>query len=165
MLFRSFATGGTDLHSYNGSYNPSLYLGESKAYEKLLKKTGQYAGMPTTFAYSPTQINTASILEAVSNGHTFISNGPLVFADISGKTYGYTVSKDETVLNVELFCRDGLETLNIYKNGTQLKTVSLSGTTYNNVIELTGITSGDWIVIEVYGTGVYYAITNPIFFA
>ena len=159
-----FATGGTDLHSYNGPYNPTLYLGESKAYEKLLKKTGQYAGMPTTFAYSPTRINAERILEAVRNGNTFISNGPLVFADIKGKTYGNTVSKDETSVNIELFCRDGLKTLNIYKNGIQMKTFDLSGNSYQNVIELNGMAKGDWIVFEVYGTGVYYAITNPIFF-
>jgi hypothetical protein len=120
--------------------------------------------MPTTFAYSPTRINTERILEAVRNGNTFISNGPLVFADIKGKTYGNTVSKDETSVNIELFCRDGLKTLNIYKNGIQMKTFDLSGNSYLNVIELNGMAKGDWIVFEVYGTGVYYAITNPIFF-
>ncbi|MDD3170979.1 MAG: CehA/McbA family metallohydrolase [Bacilli bacterium] len=160
-----FATGGTDLHSYNGSYNPALYMGDSKAYEKLLKKTGQYAGMPTTFAYLSEGMSEENVLTAVKNGNTFISNGPLIFANIDGKTYGQTVLNDKRTINIEMFCRDGLETLNIYKNGVQVKSVALSGTDFHEDIQLTDVSSGDWIVFEVYGTGVYYAITNPIFFA
>lgn len=159
-----YATGGTDLHSYVGSYNPKLY-GESKVYQSLLKKTGQYAGMPTTYVYIPGTLNEKSILNAVYNGNTFITNGPLVFASINGKAYGETVNANEAKkLDCEVFCRDGITKINIYKNGQVLKTVDLSETNYNNQIDLIGINAGDWIVVEVYGTGCYYAITNPIFF-
>jgi hypothetical protein len=103
-------------------------------------------------------------LNAVENGKTFISNGPLIFGSIAGKTYGDTVTTSDPVLNLELFCRDGLDTINIIKNGNYYYSLDITGTDYQSEINLEEINSGDWIVIEVYGTGVYYGITNPIFF-
>ncbi len=160
-----FATGGTDLHSVAGSFNPSLYKGESKEYEKLLKQTGQYAGMPTTYVNINGEVNTESILNAVKNGNSFITNGVLIFADVQGKSYGQTASANgDMTLNVELFCRDGLSKLNVYKNGEYISQIDVDGTNFDGTIELTGINANDWIVVEAYGTGVYYAVTNPIFF-
>lgn len=161
-----FATGGTDLHSIKGSYNPDLYQGSSKEYAKLLKKTGQYAGMPTTFAYMPQGCNVDNIMYAVKNGHTFISNGPLIFADVDGATYGQSTSANggTKTLNLEAFCRDGLTNYNIYKNGEIIDSREISGTDLETTVMLNNISAGDWIVIEMYGSGVMYAVTNPIFF-
>ncbi len=161
-----FATAGTDIHSIKGYFNPNLYAAYDKAYEKALKQAGQYAGMPTCFAYIPDgNVNADSILQAMKQGNSFITNGPLVFATVNGKTYGQTAYiSSGTVVDAELFCREGLETLNIYKNGEIIKTISLEGQNYNGQFSLEGIEEGDWIVIEVYGEGVYYAVTNPIFF-
>ena len=161
-----FATAGTDIHSIKGYFNPNLYAAYDKAYEKALKQAGQYAGMPTTYAYIPDGVvNSDTVLQAVKQGNSFITNGPLVFADINGKTYGQTAAAGEgSALDVELFCRERLKTLNIYKNGEIIKTVPLDGQNYDNSISLDGMAAGDWIVIEVYGEGVYYAVSNPIFF-
>ena len=159
-----FATCGTDLHSSKGSFNPDLYVGESKAYQKLLKLTGQYAGMPTLFVHVPGEFNAESLLNAVKNGNSFLTNGPLIFANVGGKTYGESASVSDSTISLELFCRDGLKTVNVIKNGTQVYSQELDGTNYIGQINLQGMEKGDWIVIEVYGTGVYYGITNPIFF-
>lgn len=160
-----FATSGTDIHSIAGSFNPDLYKGESKAYEKLLKQTGQYAGMPTIYTYIEGEKTTESILKAVQQGNSFISNGVLIFADVGGKIYGQTASSaGDTTLNAKVFCRDGLTKLNVIKNGEYIEQFDVSGTDYEGQIQLKGIEAGDWIVIEAYGEGVFYAVTNPIFF-
>jgi hypothetical protein len=161
---RLAATSGTDIHSIKGQFNPNLYKGESKAYEKLLKQTGQYAGMPTIFVHLPEGLNAGGILAAVKNGNSFITNGPLIFANVAGRTYGETVPVSEKNLNVEIFCRDGLAEFNIIKNGEWVYNEKLSDTDFQKEIVLNDLKSGDWIVLEVYGTGVYYAVTNPIFF-
>lgn len=166
--YRIFATSGTDLHSSEGSYNPNLYNESDpySAYKKELKKTGQYAGMPTYFAYAAGEVTTEKILDAIENGHGFVTNGVLIFANVDGHVYGETAQAGDgnKTVNVELFCRDGLTKLNIYKNGEYVSQIDVSGTNYTGSIQLQGIEAGDWIVIEAYGESVYYAVTNPIFF-
>lgn len=165
------ATGGTDNHEIASAYTPSMEvenIENMEQYNEVYSKNGKYSGVPTTYVFCPNGVNQQNILEALRNGHSFISNGVSVLANINGASYGDVVQLDGKAveLNVDVFCRDGLEKLRIVKNGQVLTEVELDEQTqsYTNTIELKDIEPKDWIVIEAFGTETRYAITNPIFF-
>ena len=100
-------------------------------------------------------------------GHSFISNGVTVLADVNGASYGETaVITEEMMLNMDIFSREGLESIAVIKNGEVMQEITLEPGTqnYNQPVQLSGLQTGDWIVLEVFGTQTRYAITNPIFF-
>lgn len=160
------ATGGTDNHDTSSpyKYTGEIVVNNINDYMKLYQKYGKYSGQPTTYVKIDGEITLEKTLEAIRKGHSFVTNGPIVIADIDGKIYGETVTADRaTQINVNVFNRDGLEGLRIVKNGVIIQTINLTGTTYNATINLDGFQTGDWIVLEVLGKDIYYAITNPIF--
>lgn len=163
------ATGGTDNHDSASPYKNSQEITDItsvKDYGQLYEKSGKYSGVPTTYVNIRGELNQENILSGLQNGHSFISNGVVVLADIEGATYGDTVilNGNRISLNIEAFCRDGLEGIHIVKNGKVTKEIPLDeASNYQDAVELE-MQSGDWIVLEVFGKGCFYAITNPIFF-
>ncbi len=165
------ATGGTDNHS---SVSPYTYSEKSEIsditnmeqYKEAYSKNGLYNGVPTTYLHIDGEVDSESIKEAIRNGNSFISNGPILIADAGGKSYGETVSlqSDSTKLNINAFARDGLVSIRIVKNGEVLQTIDVNDTEYQDTVTLTGLKNGDWIVLEGLGTSTYYCISNPIFF-
>jgi len=92
----------------------------------------------------------------------------MIIADIDGVSYGetYDIGSSTSVnLNLNLFSRDQMQTVNFYLNGEIVKTLTIAEgvTIYQDLVELTGITENSWLVIEVLGEDTLYAITNPIF--
>ena len=88
-------------------------------------------------------------------------------ADVRGKTYGETVDLNgakSVTLNINAFARDGLDSINIIKNGEVIKTIEVNGTSFEDRVKLDNIQSTDWIVLEGMGSSTHYCITNPIFF-
>lgn len=160
------ATGGTDNHDISSPYKNKgdIVVNNINDYEKLYQKYGKYSGQPTTYVKIDGDITLEKTLEAIRNGHSFVTNGPVVIADIDGKIYGETVELAKaTKININIFNREGLEGIRVIKNGVVLQTINLTGTVYTNSIDLTGLQSGDWILLEVLGKDIFYAITNPIF--
>lgn len=175
------ATGGSDNHDTTPLYqrdalvNPYniTNLGEftptnMMEYLALFELNGRYAGNPTTYLHIPDAINSESILNAVKNGNSFISNGLIIIADIDGVSYGETydlADSEQVQLHITAFARDGFEELQIIKNGEMLKEIDgINGMYFEQVVELDSIKPGDWIVLEGLGKATYYCITNPIFF-
>lgn len=165
------ATGGTDNHSLESAYInkeniENIEITNMEQYKEAYSRNGLYNGVPTTYLHIDVEVTSESIQKAIKDGNSFISNGPIVIADIDGKSYGDTVTlKNNNVkLNMDAFARDGLESLRIVKNGEILQTIDVNGEAYQDVITLTGLNDGDWIVIEGLGTSTNYCITNPIFF-
>lgn len=164
------ATGGTDNHSSTSVYTNKA--GADKAditnmteYYDAYTKNGLYNGVPTTYLHIAGEVNQESIQEAIRRGNSFISNGPILIADIDEKSYGETVkvSNGSATLNIDAFARDGFEGIRIVKNGEIIQTITLEGETYQDNIVLQDLDKGDWIVLEGLGTSTYYCITNPIF--
>ena len=159
-------TGGTDNHDISSPYlnKGDIVVNDPSSYEKLYQKYGKYSGQPTTYVHIDGAVTLEKTLDAIKNGHSFISNGPVIIGDINGYTYGETVPAiSEHTLNLNAFCRDGLDAIRIIKNGEIMDIIELDSCSFNDFITLEGLTSGDWIIIEVLATGIYYAITNPIF--
>jgi len=138
-----------------------------QGYQAVFEMNGRYNGNPTTYLHIDGEVSLESVLTALKQGNSFITNGPIIFADVKGKTYGEMVDLNNAksvLLNVDAFARDGLVSLNIIKNGETIQIIEVNDTDYQESIKLDGIQPGDWIVLEGMGTSTHYCITNPIFF-
>lgn len=165
------ATGGTDNHASASpyTYNERSEITEitnMEQYKEAYSKNGLYCGVPTTYLHIDGEVNAESIKEAIRKGNSFISNGPIIIADVSGQSYGETagLTGGSAKLNIDAFARDGLESIHIVKNGEVIQIIDVNSDTYQKTVSLTGLKKGDWIVLEGLGTGTCYCITNPIFF-
>ncbi len=175
------ATGGTDNHdstspykrdpklaSYNINNIKDFKITNMVDYQAAFEMNGRYNGNPTTYLHIPGDITLESVQNAIKNGNSFISNGPILIADINGKSYGETVDLNgagSVSLNLKAFARDGFESIRVVKNGEVIKTIDpINGSNYEAVVKLDDLKSGDWIVLEGMGVSTYYCITNPIFF-
>ena len=161
------ATGGTDIHDTSGPgtvNNVEVITPDN--YQTYYTNEGVYAGMPTTYLYLDAEINQENILTAIRQGNSFLSNGPVVNCKVGGAIYGQTVAQTgEVTVSMDVFCRDGIESIAIVRNGETVQTIQTAEgcTVYQDPVSVSA-DSGDWIVIEVFGKGAQYAITNPIFF-
>lgn len=164
------ATGGTDNHDSQGPADSTkrAYIGQESytlsEYYNLCRYMGKYCGNPTTYVHlNGEDLNQENVLDALKNGHSFISNGPILNCSIDGAVYGdHVTAADGTVtISADIFCRDGLETLRIVRNGEIVQTFDCAGTT-DYVGEITvEVASQDWILIEALGDWGIYAISNP----
>lgn len=167
------ATAGTDNHDISGPYSPKDGFDEDNIqsiedYNQLFHKYGKYTGAPSTYVKIDGPITQTKVLNAIKNGYSFLTNGPLLYGSVSGKSYGETVTLtgSTATLNLEAFARDGFESIAIVKNGVNMTTFNdISGTIFEENIPLTNLSIGDWIVIEAFGPKAQYAISNPIFFS
>lgn len=167
------ATAGTDNHDISGPYRHDPNFDETNIkdladYDKLFLKYGKYTGTPSTVVKIDGKVTEEKVLESIRKGHSFLTNGPMIYADIAGKSYGETLvtAADNAIANIELFARDGFEELRIIKNGEVIETIATNDESrLTTPVELTDIEADDWFIFEVFGHGVQYAISNPIFIA
>ncbi len=129
----------------------------------------KYNGMPTTYIHADGGAMTLEhVQQAVREGHSFVTSGPIVIASIEDKTYGDTItlqSQAALTLDTNIWNRDGLRQIRVVKNGDIVKTIDLAEgeVTYTAPITLEGEWEKmDWVLLEVLGPFGQYAITNPI---
>ena len=90
----------------------------------------------------------------------------MIYANINDKTYGETIalSSNSATLNLEMFARDGYEEIRLIKNGELIHTFDNNeDSRFNTTYTINDLNDKDWLLLEVYGTGAQYAITNPMF--
>lgn len=166
------ATGGSDNHDVSGEYQ-TAYADLSTPegiYTDQYLRAGVYSGMPATIIRAEGGLTEAAVYTAIRGGHSYLTNGPEILATIGSAGYGDSFSLEGATavdLDLDLFSRDSVTRINIYKNGETVVTVLLldSGFPINlqETVTVEGVAAGDWIVIEVIGENTLYAITNPIF--
>lgn len=165
------ATGGTDNHDSTGPADSvkRAYIGQEtytlSEYYNLCRYMGKYCGNPTTYVHVDAEdLCLETVQDALKNGRSFISNGPILDCNIDGAVYGDTVSAADGTVTVscDIFCRDGLTQVRIVKNGETVKTVDFTELTtqYNGEITVE-VAPADWILIEALGDWGVYAISNP----
>lgn len=166
------ATAGTDNHDISGAYKATPGFDENNLqsiddYNELFQKYGKYSGAPSTVVKIDGEITQTKVLEAIKKGHSFMTNGPMLYTTIDGKTYGETITLSGTSVtaNIELFTRYGFEELRVVVNGEVVDKVLSEESRLTQNIVIDNLKAGDWIVFEVSGKGVEYAITNPFFIA
>lgn len=168
------ATGGTDNHDVSGPASAQMREkivdapASLQEYYDTWVASAKYSGMPTTYVYFGNEpVTMENAMAAIQAGHSFITSGPIVLCSIDGKTYGESVraSGDDTLfVSADIWNRDGLDSIRIVVNGETVQTIDCGGAqAYTAPIELTRTWDrGDWIVFEVSGPLLQYAITNPI---
>lgn len=150
-------TGGSDNHKANG--DPYLFNNPNLAD---WQKRGDYNGMPRLYVNLNVR-NTESVLAAVKAGNSFVTNGPMIFADINGKSYGQTAqASDGLKLNYKLQSNEKIISMRIIKNGIVVNTIEINNLTNDGSIVLDGV-AGDYYLFELFGENAGYAVTNPIF--
>jgi hypothetical protein len=122
---------------------------------------GTFVGMPRTYVKLP-ELTASALVQALKEGKVFLSNGPLVIADISGKAYGEAVPPGDRKLSYEILNNEALRLLRMYINGKAVQEIPLEGLTAFGHIDLT-LSAGQHVVLEVEAENLGYALTNPIY--
>ncbi len=165
------ATGGSDNHDSRSEQKKPMRREEvtdMTDYYNYISNCGKYAGLPTTYVNLGSQeLTMDAVKQALLQGNSFVTYGPVVICDIDGVSYGQKLmnpAKDLTI-NTDIFNRDGITEIRVVSGGEIIETISLDGTvtTYTDPITISGDwQTHDWILVEVLGPLGQYAITNPI---
>lgn len=170
-------TGGTDNHDVSGTASASVRakIVENPAslqeYYDTWVACAKYSGMPATYTYLGNQeLTMENAMAALKAGHSFVTSGPIVLADVKGKIYGEKVEAaagEALTLNCDVWNRDGLKEIRVVVNGEIVKTIPVTGERFKEAVTLERPwESNDWILLEVLGTDCcQYALTNPFIIA
>ena len=113
------------------------------------------------------------ILQAIREGHSFISNGPLVIASVNGASYGETITLTDKkgTLSLHVFSKKPINHLWMY-TGAQKKVelnrtavTAEGGFAYDVTAESFDFGDAAWAVFVADGGENNIAIANPILFA
>jgi len=164
------ATGGSDNHSIIGAYTARYadLSTEAGRYSDSYLRRGVYSGVPATVLHILGEFTEENILNAIKNGNSYMTNGPMIVATIAGVGYGETYSLDgatSVTIDLSVFSRDQMSQIVVYLNGEVAMTLDAAEGSmwYQDAVTLQGVAVDDWIVFEVLGEEALYAITNPIF--
>jgi histidinol phosphatase-like PHP family hydrolase len=164
------ATGGSDNHDITGEYTARYadLSTEAGRYTDSYLRRGVYSGVPATVVHIDGDYTEEAIMQAIRNGNSYITNGPMVVATIGSAGYGetYSLNGDNAVtVDLSVFSRDSMDSINVYRNGTIVLTIDVDEDLmrYEGNFVLDEVEAGDWFVFEVVGEDALYAITNPIF--
>ena len=170
-------TGGTDNHDVSGAASAKARAkivenpADLQAYYDTWVASAKYNGMPATYTYfGDKELTMENAMAAVKAGHSFVTSGPIVLADVKGKIYGEKVEAaagEELSFNCDIWNRDGLKEIRIVVNGEIVQQIPVTGESFKEVVALQrDWESNDWIVLEVLGEDCcQYALTNPIIIA
>jgi hypothetical protein len=125
-------------------------------------------GMPRTYAYIGNKTFTKeNIAQAIKNGNSFITSGPLIKAEINGKMPGETANVAiMQKLSLDILCNRTFNRIQIIADGELVKTLDTRNITrYKNNISIPELKGKKWAIVYVEGGENYqFAFTNPIYF-
>ncbi|MEJ5230124.1 MAG: CehA/McbA family metallohydrolase [Pseudothermotoga sp.] len=128
-------------------------------------KYGLHPGTPRTYVRLE-ELTSSAVLKALVEGKSFMTNGPLILAEIEGKGPGETVdtlSKESLVLNLKVLSNIALEKVVVIQAGRIVQQLDVTGQRECILSTKIDPKDGSWIIVEVYGPYPVYAITNPIY--
>lgn len=137
-------------------------------------ETNLTSGCVRTYVYLPEGRTTKNILQAMRQGNSFLTNGPIIIPKINGASCGEKTVRQEETLEVELLIMSNkpLAKLQVYGSDTYSKqyllvekneTVGLPYYDYSMHLPLEDASKGNWIFFVVADDFTNMAITNPIF--
>lgn len=138
-----------------GYYIPATAGSDNHGYET------QHSKNPRTYVRMES-VTTEAFLAALKSGHSFLSNGPVVLADINGTSYGDAVAPGAYTLRTEVLYNAAVGTVRVIVNGEVFSKSESGENSCTSETELT-LKAGDYVVIETESPDGGYAITNPIF--
>ncbi|MCQ2423291.1 MAG: CehA/McbA family metallohydrolase [Clostridia bacterium] len=166
------ATSGTDNHDSTGYASaevrnqfPETFTKLSE-YQNYCRYAGKYSGCIATYVYlGDSEINQENILDAVRNGHSYLTNGPVMTLTANGAIFGETADAEsgELTFSGSVTCREGMEKIRFVVNGETVREIEVNGTSFEGDVTISSLVSGDWVLVEVLGAKAIYAISNPVF--
>ena len=138
-----------------GFYIPATAGSDNHGYDV------QNVGMPRTYARSAGE-SADDVISAIKAGHSFLSDGPVIFAEIDGKSYGETVAPGEKTLSLTAFHNSAIGKVNVLVSGGIALTYDV-GSLHCSRLENITLAAGDYVILEIISADGGYAITNPIF--
>lgn len=126
-------------------------------------KYGLFPGTPRTYV-NINQVTEKSILQALKNGKSFMTNGPLLLANIDGKQPGEEVSSSQKVfIDIDVISNQPIKELRVVQAGKPVCSMVINDKEVFSCRVQIDPTEGEWVVVEVFGDYPVYAITNPIY--
>lgn len=151
--YRITATGGSDNHDIYGGYE---YARIDEQFRGLL------SGQPYTFV-NVKELTKESVIAALKNGHSYLSNGPLIDFRIDGKVSGYEVNRASAELTINInSSNDVITEVKLIENGEILETFKPNPDSLD-VTKTIALKNDSWYLLEVIGEHQTYALTNPIY--
>ncbi len=122
-------------------------------------------GHRRTYVYlGDAPLTAANIIQALRNGHSFLSRGALLFVTVNEALPGQTVSGSDALLKVHLQSAFPVDRLEVVHNGEVIHTIAL-----DNQKSFTGKVrlqlKDGWVLVRVLrkGESMPLAMTNPVF--
>lgn len=138
-----------------GYFIPATAGSDNHGYET------QHSQTPRTY-FRTDDPTLEGFLSALKSGHSFLSNGPVVLADIGGASYGEAVSAGTHTLKLNVLYNDAIGDIRVILNGKVYSETNAADSAFENESALE-LQAGDYIVIEVETPNGGYALTNPVF--
>lgn len=136
-------------------------------------KTGLTSGCVRTYVHAPGERTPKNLLTHNKSGHSFVTNGPILIAEISGKRMGevakFPVDGEEITAHLTILSNRPLTTLSIWQNGGRteelpLPEVEAENGCYDYSGEVTfSAEQAKWVFFRVQADYTVQAVTNPVF--
>ncbi len=119
------------------------------------------------------EVTQSTLLSSLKQGHSFLTNGPILIPEISGKLPGETLAPkpDKTDISIKLLANRPLKQLLIYSNGNRRTDLSLEtrdqmqgSYDYSRILCDISLKDIKWMFFIAKDDCNNMAITNPIFF-
>ncbi|UUX35151.1 CehA/McbA family metallohydrolase [Fundicoccus culcitae] len=153
-------TAGSDNHDIQGNRMFLTDEGEQTEAEYFFNRR-MYSGSPRTVVYAEDK-GQEDVLEGLEEGHSFVTNNPLIYLSVEGAMVGETVEAGELTVEVDMQSNRELEEMRLYLNGEVVERQAVEVLEFQQVF-LMDLEAGDWVVLEVLGASGDYALTNPVF--
>ena len=130
---------------------------------------GLSSGNTKTYVHIPDGLTEESLLGALKNGQSFLTNGPILFASLNGQApdsrYGHeaVLNADGTAtLNIDLLSNRNINCIYILADGELLQKIPVNNHRYQENLTLS-LSGKSWVLVDVWGERYTRALTNPIF--
>lgn len=136
-------------------------------------KTNLTSGCVRTYVHAPGERTPKNLLDNNKAGHSFVTNGPILIAEIAGKHMGETaefpVEAEEITAKLTILSNRPLTKLTLVRNGGRCEELPLPEVeAENGCYDYSGdvtfsATDAKWVIFRVQADYTVQALTNPIF--
>ncbi|MCR5153650.1 MAG: CehA/McbA family metallohydrolase [Lachnospiraceae bacterium] len=144
------------------------------------EKVNLTSGCVRTYVYAPgengdhfAKRSPEHLLTNIKEGHSFVTNGPILIASINdkimGETASFPVDAEQIKAELKIISNRPLKTLEVWQNGGRKETIALpevecedGAYDYSGCYTFSAA-DAKWVFFRVYDDYTTQAITNPIF--
>lgn len=125
-----------------------------------------------TYVYIPGDVQPNTVLKALKQGNSFLTNGPILIPSINGKIPGETVNNQEHTVDIDITLKSNkpIKAINIYGDGKLIDEIQLISDNsegkmfdYSRKVKNIKIDGVNWIIFIAHSDCTNLAISNPIF--